>query len=83
MSGETAAKERDRTPILFHETVYVAQYRYPGGRRFVQEYLSGWLEGGRNGSPTPLEKNAYGLQRRFDRDERFSVERAVVIAVLL
>jgi hypothetical protein len=55
-------------PLLFHELVHVAQYRALGVRGFVREYLNGWLAGGRDYFAIPLERQAFELQRRFERE---------------
>lgn len=52
-------------PTLFHELVHVEQARQLGLRAFVERYLHGWLEGGRNYGAIPLERDAYALERRF------------------
>jgi hypothetical protein len=78
--GRSAATGPPPDPsLLVHELVHIAQYRVLGVRPFVQEYLRGWLSGGRNYFSIPLEKQAFHLQRRFDHDRAapFSVESEV------
>lgn len=67
-----------RAGTLFHELVHVAQYRALGVRGFVREYVRGWLEGGREYRGIPLEQDAYELQERFARGERFDAEAATL-----
>lgn len=67
-----------RPSLLFHECVHVAQYRLLGARGFLEAYLHGWLEGGREYRAIPLEIDAYALQRRFvEGREPMSVEAEV------
>jgi hypothetical protein len=71
-------EELDRG-TLFHELVHVVQYRVLGLKRFAQLYVKGFLEeGGYMG--IPLERQAYELGRRFERDSGkvFSVEEDVI-----
>lgn len=72
----------DRVPaeeldtLLFHECVHVAQYRLLGARRFLDEYLRGWVEAGRRYRDIPLEADAYALALKFATapDAPFAVE---------
>lgn len=58
---------------LFHELVHVEQYRQLGVRNFSGLYLRGFLYGG-GYDGIPLERNAYMLAARYQRDPaRFSV----------
>jgi hypothetical protein len=82
MSKAVQRNDEDRLSILFHEMVHVVQYRYLGVRRFLEQYLAGWIKNRRDYSSIPLEKQAYDLQRRFDRGERFSVESKLGILFL-
>ena len=50
---------------LFHELVHVEQARQLGVRGFVERYIRGWLENGRQYAAIPLERDAYALERRF------------------
>ena len=60
---------------LFHELVHVEQARQLGVRGFVERYIRGWLENGRQYAAIPLERDAYALERRFRAapDEPFDV----------
>ena len=51
---------------LFHELVHVEQARQLGLAGFARRYVEGWLEEGRY-DRIPLERDAYELQRRFER----------------
>jgi hypothetical protein len=51
--------------VLFHELVHVEQARQLGVRAFVERYVRGWLEAGRDYVAIPLERDAYELERRF------------------
>jgi len=53
--------------LLFHELVHVEQYRQLGLPRFAELYVRGFLAGG-GYDGIPLERNAYLLQDRFERD---------------
>lgn len=50
---------------LFHELVHVEQVRQLGLTEFVRRYARGWMEGGYRS--IPLERDAYELQRRFEK----------------
>lgn len=70
----------DPAGLLFHELVHIAQYQMLGIRRFVGDYLRGWLENGRNYFAIPLECQAFELQDRFlagsgEFDVHFELER--------
>lgn len=73
VSRGDAGGERRRESLLFHELVHVAQYRALGVHGFVRGYVRGWLESGRDYFEMPLETEAFEMQRRFDRGERFEV----------
>lgn len=64
---------------LFHELVHVTQYRVLGLKRFAQLYVRGFLQGG-GYRGIPLERQAYELGRRFQRQPGtiFSVEEEVI-----
>jgi hypothetical protein len=59
---------------LFHELVHCVQYERLGVVGFVRAYVRGWLENGRSYWEIPLEREAYELQERFERGERFLVD---------
>ena len=65
--------------ILFHELVHVVQYRQLGIADFVTRYVRGWAENGYDYRAIPLERDAYQLQERYERNpERpFSVSEEV------
>jgi hypothetical protein len=75
LSKSISGEKDGRLSILFHELVHVVQYWLLGPRRFVEHYLTGWYKGGGDYFKIPLEKQAYDLQRRFERGEQFTVER--------
>lgn len=60
--------------LLFHELVHVEQYRQLGVSNFSALYVRGFLVGG-GYEGIPLERNAYTLGERFEKDPtmRFSV----------
>ena len=64
---------------LFHELVHVVQYRVLGLKQFARLYVRGFLEGG-GYENIPLERQAYQLGARFDREpnKSFSVEAEVI-----
>ncbi|HST09868.1 MAG TPA: hypothetical protein VLL05_05800 [Terriglobales bacterium] len=71
-------EELDRD-TLFHELVHVVQYRVLGLKEFARLYVKGFLEGG-GYMGIPLEKQAYELGRRFEKDPKkvFLVEEDVI-----
>jgi hypothetical protein len=60
--------------LLFHELVHVEQYRRLGVPTFSKLYVQGFLNGG-GYEGIPLERNAYMLGERFEKDptRQFSV----------
>jgi len=62
-------------PLIFHELVHVAQYRFLGILEFARRYVMGWAENGREYINIPLEQNAYELEHRYRRepDKPFTV----------
>ena len=64
---------------LFHELVHVVQYRVLGLRPFAKLYVGGFLTEG-DYERIPLERQAYELGARFEREPRklFDVEEDVV-----
>lgn len=54
---------------VFHELVHVEQVRRLGLAGFMRRYVEGWLASGRYAA-VPLERDAYELQRRFERAPR-------------
>lgn len=53
--------------LLFHELVHVEQYRQLGVSNFSTLYVRGFLVGG-GYEGIPLERNAYTLGERFEKD---------------
>jgi Serpin (serine protease inhibitor) len=60
--------------LLFHELVHVEQYRQLGVPSFSARYVRGFLNGG-GYEGIPLERNAYMLGERYEKDpaRHFSV----------
>jgi hypothetical protein len=60
--------------LLFHELVHVEQYRQLDVSKFSALYVRGFLAGG-GYEGIPLERNAYSLGERFEKDPttQFSV----------
>ena len=69
-------------PLLFHELVHAEQYRQLGIPRFAELYLRGFLSGG-GYDCIPLERNAYALGDRYEKDptRAFSVADEVALWV--
>ena len=65
--------------LLFHELVHVVQYRRLGIAEFVTRYIRGWAENGYDYHAIPLERDAYRLQERYERnpEQPFSVSEEV------
>lgn len=66
--------ERRETECLFHECVHAAQVRRLGPAGFVRRYVEEWATAGWRYRGIGLERQAYGLQRRFEAGETFRVE---------
>jgi hypothetical protein len=62
--------------LLFHELVYLIQYRQLGIPAFANRYVNGFLAGG-GYNDLPLERCAYELDARFIGRTAFSVEAEV------
>ncbi len=54
--------------LLFHELVHVVQYRLLGIGGFIHSYVTGWAAAGFVYEAIPLEREAFDLQQRFERD---------------
>jgi hypothetical protein len=67
---------------LFHELVHVEQMRRLGLAGFMRRYVEGWLATGRYAAVS-LERDAYDLQRRFERAPREPFDVAAEVAVRL
>lgn len=65
--------------LLFHELVHVAQDRFLGPGRYMENYVRGWAENGRLYRSIPAEAQAYDLAARYRRNPMttFSVEEEV------
>jgi hypothetical protein len=66
-------------PLLFHELVHVVQYQLLGVDGFINRYVDGWTSNGRQYPAIPLERMAYNLQERFEKNPHdiFSVNQTV------
>lgn len=58
----------DPTATLFHELTHAVQYELLGPDKFVELYITGWINQGFNYAAIPLEMDAYELQNRFEAD---------------
>jgi hypothetical protein len=67
----------DRHSLLFHELVHVVQFARLGRGGFLARYLAEWAAAGWDVGAIPMERDAYELQRRFERGERFDAEAEV------
>jgi len=76
---EVAAGTQALRSLVFHELVHVAQYQHLGLGQFVNRYVVGWAENGRDYCRIPLERDAFELQAKFEQSfgNPFSVEQAV------
>ena len=55
----------DSSPVIFHELVHAVQYDLLGPDKFVELYITGWINQGFNYAAIPLEMDAYELQNQF------------------
>jgi hypothetical protein len=71
--------------LLFHELVHVVQYDILGVDKFVELFLTGWVNQGFNYAAIPLEMDAYELQYRYESNPAlpFSVSEEVNDRLLL
>jgi len=69
----------DSQATLFHELTHAVQYALLGPEKFVELYITGWINQGFNYAAIPLEMDAYELQNRFEADPEtpFSVKEEV------
>jgi len=58
----------DLHATLFHELTHAVQYELLGPEKFVELYITGWINQGFNYAAIPLEMDAYELQNRFEAD---------------
>jgi hypothetical protein len=65
--------------LVFHELVHVVQYGALGVADFIDRYVGGWAKWGKVYRKIPLERHAYAVQERFERDPNrgFDVEEIV------
>ncbi len=65
--------------LLFHELVHVVQYRLLGIGGFIHGYVTGWAAAGFVYEAIPLEREAFDLEQRFEREPQrhFSVRTLV------
>jgi hypothetical protein len=65
--------------LYFHELVHVVQYSILGSEKFMQRYVRGWAENGREYMSIPLERDAYELQKRYETNplQPFEVQQVV------
>jgi hypothetical protein len=54
--------------LVFHELVHVVQYDLLGLDKFVELFVSGWVNQGFNYAAIPLEMDAYELQYQYEGD---------------
>ena len=54
--------------LLFHELVHVVQYKLLGIGGFIRSYVTGWAAEGFVYEAIPLEREAFDLQHRFERE---------------
>jgi hypothetical protein len=56
------------TAMIFHELVHAVQYDILGPDKFVELYITGWVNQGFNYAAIPVEMDAYELQNRYEAD---------------
>lgn len=66
--------KEDILPLLIHEMVHVVQYRLLGLERFMHDYVWGLANNGFKYLSIPFEVQAYAIQGRAAKGERFRVE---------
>jgi hypothetical protein len=54
--------------LVFHELVHVVQYDILGLDKFVELFITGWVNQGFNYAAIPLEMDAYELQYKYEGD---------------
>jgi hypothetical protein len=50
---------------MFHELIHVVQYDILGLDKFVELFITGWVNQGFNYAAIPLEMDAYELQYQY------------------
>jgi hypothetical protein len=75
---ESAARDH-RDSLLFHELIHVVQYDILGPDKFVELFITGWVNQGFNYAAIPLEMDAYELQYNYESapDVGFDVQEEV------
>ncbi len=70
---------RPQLSLVFHELVHVVQYGVLGLSDFIDRYVRGWAKRDKVYRKIPLERHAYALLERFERDpnQGFDVEQIV------
>ena len=68
------AAKTDLDPLVFHELIHVVQYDILGLDKFVELFISGWVNQGFNYAAIPLEMDAYELQNRYESDPELAFE---------
>jgi len=71
--------DADPVASLFHELTHAVQYELLGPEKFVELYITGWINQGFNYAAIPLEMDAYDLQNRYEADPEapFSVKEEI------
>jgi hypothetical protein len=62
---ESAARDH-RDSLVFHELIHVVQYDILGPDKFVELFITGWVNQGFNYAAIPLEMDAYELQYNYE-----------------
>jgi hypothetical protein len=62
---ESAARGH-RDSLVFHELIHVVQYDILGLDKFVELFITGWVNQGFNYAAIPLEMDAYELQYKYE-----------------
>jgi len=62
---ESAAKD-NLDSLMFHELIHVVQYDILGLDKFVELFITGWVNQGFNYAAIPLEMDAYELQYQYE-----------------
>lgn len=79
LSAQDAIAQGAPSGLLFHELVHVVQYRLLGIGGFIHGYVTGWAAAGFVYEAIPLEREAFDLEQRFEREPQrhFSVRTLV------
>ncbi len=68
LSDQDGVAQGAPSGLLFHELVHVVQYRLLGIGGFIHSYVTGWAAAGFVYEAIPLEREAFDLQHRFERE---------------